>query len=176
MLRTMLRRMFGAAMLKAGTFEEVEADSGATIQAVLIVVAVSVVTGFAAAQINDGGISAIGLGILTALAGWAMWAAITYFIGTTLFKTKETEATWGQMARVIGFGQTPGLLRILGLIPTIGSALYLIASVWQIAAMVIGVRQGLDYTSTLRAIAVVVVGFIPYALFQWALITLVGNG
>lgn len=173
---TLLRRMIGAASLKADIFEEIEADPKATLQAVVIVVAVSIVTGLAAAQINDGGTSTILLGILTGIAGWAIWAAITYFVGTTLFKTKETEATWGQLARVIGFGQTPGLFRILGLIPTIGGALYLVASLWQLAAMVIGVRQALDYTSTWRAVGVVVVGFIPYAVFQFLLISLLGNG
>lgn len=168
--------MIGAALLKADTFEEIEADSKATMQAVAIVIAVSIVTGLAAMQISDAGASAIALGILTGIAGWAIWAAITYFIGTTLFKTKETEATWGQLARVIGFGQTPGLFRILGLIPTVGGALYLVASIWQLAAMVVGVRQALDYTSTLRALGVVVVGFIPYAIFQFLLISLLGNG
>ena len=35
-----------------------------------------------------------------------------------------------------------------------------IASIWQLAAMVIAVRQALDYQSTWRAVGVVVIGFL----------------
>ena len=40
------------------------------------------------------------VGIALGIAGWALWAWITYWVGTTIFKTAETEANWGQLARV----------------------------------------------------------------------------
>ena len=41
----MLARMLGVARLNVATFEDVEHDSGATLQAMLIVIAVSIATG-----------------------------------------------------------------------------------------------------------------------------------
>ena len=95
---------------------------------------------------------------------WALWALVTYIIGTTLLNTPATEANWGQLARTTGFAQTPGLLRIFGFIPFIGSLLVIIGSIWQVAAMVVAVRQALDYTSKWRALGVVVIGVIPVAI------------
>jgi hypothetical protein len=51
------------------------------------------------------------------------------------------------------------VLRVLGLIPVLGPILYAVASVWMLVAMVVAVRQALDYTSTIRAVAVCVVGW-----------------
>ena len=73
----------------------------------------------------------------------------------------ETHADWGQLARTTGFAQTPGLCKILGFLPlNIGSVILFIASAWQLVAMVIAVRQALDYKTTWRAVAVVVISFI----------------
>jgi hypothetical protein len=41
---------------------------------------------------------------------------------------------------------------------------FAIVSIWQLIAMVIAIRQALDYTSTWRAIAVAAIGFIAYAV------------
>jgi hypothetical protein len=85
---------------------------------------------------------------------------VTYLVGTTVFKTPETHADWGQLARGTGFAQTPGVLQVLVFIPFVGGLIALVATFWQLVAMVIAVRQALDYTSTLRAVGVVLVGFV----------------
>ena len=46
-------------------------------------------------------------GIVYGIVGWALWAWITYFVGTTLLKTPETDANWGQLARTLGFARSP---------------------------------------------------------------------
>lgn len=170
----MLRRMIEAAKLKAALFEEVEADRGATMQALLVVVIVAISTGVATLQLGGDGRedkfvfdgAALAFGVVGALIGWAVWAAITYFIGTTIFKTPGTHADWGQMARVLGFAQSPGVLVILGILPGIGGIVILVVFVWQLLAMVIGVRQALDYSSNLRAVGVVIAGALPYLAFR----------
>jgi hypothetical protein len=168
----MLRRMVEAAKLKAAVFEEVEADRKATVQAMLVVVIVAVCTGIAtlggAGREDKWVFDGVGLayGVVGAIIAWAIWAAITYFIGTTIFKTPGTHANWGQLARVLGFAQSPGVLVILGVLPGIGSIVILVVFVWQLLAMVIGVRQALDYSSTIRAAGVVIVGAIPYLAFR----------
>jgi hypothetical protein len=42
----------------------------------------------------------------------------------------------------------------------LGLAFFFLVSVWQFAAMVIAVRQALDYSSTWRALGVVAIGFV----------------
>ncbi len=41
----MIQRMIGAALLRTGTYEEVESDTSATLQAMLVVVVVSLASG-----------------------------------------------------------------------------------------------------------------------------------
>ncbi len=158
----MIKRMIGAAKLDTTTYEEVEADTSATQQALAVVVMVALATGIG--TFGSGGPVGLVVGIAAGIGLWALWAWITYFVGTTLLKTAETKADWGQLARTLGFAQSPGLFKVVGFIPVLGPLVFAIASIWQLAAMVIAIRQALDYTSTWRAIGVAVVGFIPYAV------------
>ena len=160
----MIRRMIGAAMLNAATFEEVEADGSATKQAMLVVVIVALATGVGA--IATGGVTGLVFGVIIGLAGWAAWAGITYFIGTTLLRGPDTQADWGELARTLGFAQSAGVLKVFAFIPFLGPIVFGIASLLQLFAMVVAIRQALDYTSTWRAIGVALAGFIPYAILM----------
>ena len=154
--------MIGAAMLRTGTYEEVEADTSATKQAMLVVVLVSLASGIG--NIAVGGVMALVFGVLAALAGWVFWAWITYFVGTKLLSTPETHANWGQLARTLGYAQTPGLFKVFGFLPVIGPIVFFLATIWQLIAAIIAIRQALDYTSTRRAIGVALIGFIAYVV------------
>ena len=101
------------------------------------------------------------LGAVRGVIAWAVWALFTWIIGSTILKTPETEADWGQLARCTGFAQTPGLLNILVFMPVVGGLIYLAALVWTFVAMMVAVRQSLDYTSTWRAFFVILIAFIP---------------
>lgn len=158
----MIKRMIGAAKLDTAIYEEVEADTSATQQALTVVVLVALATGIG--TFGSGGPLGLVVGIAAGIGLWALWAWITYFVGTTLLKTAETKADWGQLARTLGFAQSPGVFKVVGFIPVLGPLVFAIASIWQLAAMVVAIRQALDYTSTWRAIGVAVVGFIPYAV------------
>ena len=139
--------------------DRIEADPRATFQAVIVVILVSISAGIGG--VLTYGIGGIIIGPLVGVIQWVVWAFVTYLVGTTILKTPETHADWGQLARTTGFAQTPGLLKILGFLPlNIGSVILFIASAWQLVAMVIAVRQALDYKTTWRAVAVVVISFI----------------
>ena len=166
----MIRRMMAAARLDSAIYEEVEADQSAMIQAMAVVVLVALATGIG--TFRTGGLVGLVVGIPVSIVLWALWAWITYLIGTTVLKTAKTEANWGQLARTLGFAQSPGMLKVVGFIPTIGPLLFLIAIIWQLAAMVIAIRQALDFTSTWRAGGVAVIGFIPYALVSYLIYSL----
>jgi len=162
-------RMIGAARLNVETYEEVEADTSATRQALLVVALVAIATGIGSI---GSGVAGFISGIVIGLVGWALWAWITYFIGTRLLNTPETDANWDQLARTLGFAQSPGVLKVFAFIPVIGIPIYLAVLIWQLVTMVVAVRQALDYTSTGRAVGVVLLSFIPYAILQSIVVSL----
>ena len=155
-----INRMIRAAMLDSRVYEEVEADYTATLPAMLVVLLSSISGAFAPGSGLDDTSApmAIILAAFFGIVSWAVWAGVTYVIGAKLLPEPTTEANWGQLARTTGFAQAPGLLGIIGVLSGVVS---LIIGIWGIVAMVIAVRQALDYTSTIRAVAVVVLAFIP---------------
>ena len=166
-------RMIGAARLDVTIYEEVENDTSATTQAFGVVGLVALATGIA--YLTNSGLAGLLIGFVAHIAGWAIWAWIVYLIGTKILPVEGTHADWGQLARTLGFAQTPGMLRALGVLPAIGYFFLLAASVWMLVAMVTAVRQALDYTSTRRAVGVVLLGFIPYLIVMSTLMTFLGT-
>jgi hypothetical protein len=122
------------------------------------------------------GIKGIIIGAITALIAWYIWAYITYFIGAKILPEPQTKADHGELLRTIGFSSSPGLLRILAIIPGIGGIIFMIASVWMLVAMVIAVRQALDYQSTFRAVSVCMIGWVIQAIILVILFTVFGGG
>ena len=170
-MASLTERMMGAARLDAATYNEVEADQSATPQAMLVVVISSIAAGIG---VGGGGVMALVLGSVVALVAWGAWAFVIYLIGTKLLAEPQTEADWGQLLRTLGFAATPGILRVLGLLPGVGTLLVFAVSIWMLAATVIAVREALDYESTGRAIAVCVIGFVAYLVIATALAVILG--
>jgi len=165
--------MVRAAKLDVNLYEEVEADKGAMSQAMGVVVLSSVAAGIG--SIGSMGIKGVIIGAITALIAWYVWAYITYFIGTKILPEPQTKADHGELLRTIGFSSSPGLLRILAIIPGIGGIIFMITSVWMLVAMVIAVRQALDYQSTLRAVGVCIIGWVIQAIILTILFTVLGG-
>ena len=151
-------RMIRAAKLDIHVYEEVEADQGAMGQAMTVVILSSVAAGIG--SISQGGLSGVLLGTLAALLGWFIWAFITYFIGTRILPEPQTHSNMGELLRTTGFSSAPGMLRILGLVPPLMGLVFFISGIWMLIAMVIAVRQALDYHSTFRAVGVCLLGWI----------------
>ncbi len=166
-------RIIRAAKLDVHLYEEVEADTGAMSQAMGIVVLSSIAAGIG--NIARGGPGGILIGTIFALIGWYIWAYLTYFIGTKFLPEPQTEANPGELLRTIGFSSSPGLIRVLGIIPGLAGVVFLVASIWMLVAMVIAVRQALDYKSTLRAVGVCVIGWILQLLILGLLFTILGG-
>jgi hypothetical protein len=153
-------RVIRAAKLDRTLYEEVEADSTALGQALIVVVLASVAAGL-------GGFATVGIGALVANAvaaiiGWLLWALVTYVIGAKLLPEPQTRADLGQLLRVTGFANAPGLLRVLGVVPFLYYLVMFITGVWILVAMIIAIREALDYTTTGRAVAVAVIGWLFY--------------
>ena len=166
-------RMIRAAKLDVDLYEEVEADQGALHQAMLVVVLSSAAAGIG--SFGQGGLGGVLIGTIAAIAGWYIWAYLTYFIGTRLLPEPQTKADHGELLRTIGFSSAPGLIRVLGIIPWLTEIVFYIASIWMLVAMVIAVRQALDYESTWRAVGVCVIGWIVQAAFLMFLFNFLGG-
>ncbi len=157
-MATFTQRLMGAIKLDGHTFEEVEADTTALGQAIGVVVLSSVAAGIGAAGLE--GAMGVLAGTVAALLGWAIWAWLTYFIGTRILPTPQTHADWGQLARTTGFASAPGIFRVLGILPLMTGLVFTVTAIWMLAAFVIAVRHALDYTSTWRALGVCLIGWI----------------
>ena len=170
-----IERMLRAAKLDVHLYEEVEADISAIPQAIGVVVLSSVAAGIGSIGMGATGPGDILLGIIAALGGWYIWAFITYFIGTKFLPEPQTHADYGELLRTIGFSSSPGLIRVLGIIPGLGAVVFLIASIWMLVAMVIAVRQALDYKSTWRALGVCVIGWVIQTVILMVFFALFGG-
>ncbi len=170
-MASMVDRMVRAAKLDAQLYEEVEADQGALGQAMGVVILASVAGGVGSWRL--GGLSGILIGTIGALVGWFIWAALTYFIGTKILPEPTTRADVGELLRTTGFSSSPGLIRVLGLVPGITGIVFFVSSIWMLIAMVIAVRQALDYRSTFRAIGVCVIGWIVQVVVLLLLVPLI---
>ena len=162
------KRMIRAAKLDGTLYEEVEADHGATGQAAAVVIISSLAAGIGA--LPGGAFSGLIFITLASLLGWVVWALMTYWVGTRLLPEPQTHADLGQMLRTTGFSSSPGVIRVLGLVPVPGLGLLtaLVGGVWMLIAMVIAVRQALDYSSTGRAVGVCVIGWIIQLVILFA--------
>lgn len=159
-MNPLVDRMIRAAKLDVNLYEEVEADTSALGQAILVVILSSIAGGIGTLSVV--GFNGVLTGIFVALVGWVAWALVTYFIGTKILPQPQTNADFGQLLRTIGFSSSPGIIRILGIIPFLYSITSLVASIWMLIAMVIAVRQALDYDSTWRAVGVCLLGWVVY--------------
>lgn len=159
-MNPLVDRMIRAAKLDVNLYEEVEADTSALGQAILVVIISSIAGGLGTLSVV--GFNGVLTGIIVALIGWVAWALVTYFIGTKILPQPQTNADFGQLLRTIGFSSSPGIIRILGIIPFLYSITSLVASLWMLIAMVIAVRQALDYDSTWRAVGVCLLGWVVY--------------
>ena len=168
-MATFAERMVRAAKLDVTVYEEVENDTTATGQALGVVVLSSVAAGIG----SGAGVRGLIFGTVASLLGWVFWAWITYLIGTRWLREPGTSADWSQLARTIGFAQAPGLVRIVGIIPFLSGLVFLVAAVWTLVAVVVAVRQALDFTSTPRAIAVCFLGWLVQLVLTALIIGLV---
>ena len=166
-------RIIGAAKLNVKIYEEVEADRGALNQAMGVMILSSAAAGVGI--IGTSGVKGILMGTIVALIAWFAWAYLTYFIGTKILPEPQTKADLGELLRTIGFSSSPGLIRILGIIPGFGGIIFFVAGIWMLIAMIVAIRQALDYQSTWRAVGVCVIGWIIQAIIMALLFSIFGG-
>jgi hypothetical protein len=173
MMNIFVNRMIRAARLDVSLYEEVEADRSAFRQAMTVVLISSLAAGVG--SIGTMGAGGVLIGSLLALGGWYFWAYLTYLIGAKILPEPQTSADLGELLRTTGFSSAPGLLRIFGVIPGLAGLVFGAASIWMIVAMVIAVRQALDYQGTMRAVGVCLIGWFIQSLLLALMFAFMGG-
>jgi hypothetical protein len=158
-------RVVGAMKLDPNAFEDVERDTTAIGQSVAVIVLAAVAAGIGG--IWAGGLRGIVSSAVLSLIGFLLWSLIIWAVGTKLMPEPATKADFAETFRVLGFAAAPGLagvLTIIGIIPILGWILafliWVLIWLWQCAAMVVAVRQVLDYSTTGKAVIVVLIAFV----------------
>jgi len=174
----MINRVVRAAMLDVDLYEEVEADTTLTQEALMVVILVSIasgVGGFLAGVIGgDIGAAVLGLilGVVMGVLGYYIWAYVTYFVGTNLF---EGTADVGEMLRTLGYASGPRVLGVLAFIPCLGPLAALVGALWALVTGVVAVRQALDF-DTGKAILTVIIGWVIVFIITVVVSVVLGAG
>ncbi|HWN83768.1 MAG TPA: YIP1 family protein [Vicinamibacterales bacterium] len=161
---TVIERVAGVLRLQPRAFEDIEADVHANGQALGIVVLSTLAAGVGGGFYGGpGGMVAEALG---AVVGWVMWAAVTYVLGARLLPERDTRTDMGELLRVMGYSSAPTFFSVFAALPLLGRAVPSIVSFWLLATTVLAVRQALDYRSTMRAFAVVIIGWLLFVAIR----------
>ena len=167
-----LRRFIGALVLDASIYEDIEADRSRGLQSLLVV----------AMAAAGGGVGVVGLGLtgpagflagaVIVLGAWLVWIIAISVVGTIALPEPQTRSGAGEVMRTVGFAMAPGVLLAFAAMRPAALPVFVIVAVWILAAMVLAMRQALDYRSTARAIAVCVVSWLVAAGLVAAVATL----
>lgn len=156
----LIRRFIGVLVLDPMTFEDVESDRKAGLQAAIVVLLACVAGGMATLGSTTMSLAAFTTGALVTLGAWVVWAIVITTIGTQLVPEPQTNSRPGELLRTIGFAAAPGTFYAFAVMRAAAPFVLVVVSVWLIAATVIGVRQALDYRSLGRAVGVCIAGFV----------------
>jgi len=161
---SLVDRMVRAARLQPALYDEVDADTGATGQALLVVAISAVANGLGLALGNvmagRGGAVAGSLigGIVQDVIGWVVFSLVMYLVGSLVFKAPTT---YGRMLRSVGFAYAPGVLLVLRFVPVLGGLVALVVGLWRLAATFIALREGLELDNG-KTIATILIGLVAY--------------
>ncbi len=149
----MFNRVIGIFRFDIRLYGEIEHSEDATAQALLVITAVSLI-----AAIGNGLGAQIAqrpffprfiTSLIWGLVGWIIYTAISFFVGTVLFKGRGTPAG---ILRIIGFSYVP---QILAIIPFLGAVA---GWLWSMAAGFIAIYTTLRLGS-LKTLAIIFIGF-----------------
>jgi len=156
----LLRRFTGALTLDAGAYEDIEHDPHAAMQSIAVVAVVCMAGGFAGMGLGVIGPAGFVAAAIIALGGWLVWSAAIVALGTGPLAEPETHSDNRELLRVLGFAAAPGIFLVFAAMRSAAPVVFVIVTLWMLAAAVQGVRQALDYHTTSRALAVCVIALI----------------
>ena len=158
-----VNRVIKVAMLNVPTYEEIENDQSLNQQALIVVIAVSILAGIGAvlsALFSPVTVGAAIVGavwaVIWGVLGYYVWSYLTWWIGTSLF---QGQADQGEVLRTLGFAQGPRALSVFSFIPCVGAILSLVGGIWALVCGFIAVRESLDLDNG-KALITIIIGWI----------------
>ena len=149
----MFNRVIGIFRFDLKLYGEIEHSENATAQALLIVAAVSVIAALGnalGAQIaHHPFFPRFITSLIWGLVGWILYTAISFFVGTVLFKGHGIPAG---VLRILGFSYVP---QVLAIIPFMGA---LAGWLWSMAAGFLAIYTCMKLGS-LKTLATIFIGF-----------------
>jgi hypothetical protein len=165
------KRIIGALTFRRGIYAEVEADKTFTATAWILVVIFALLNqlgSYASQNIFDWLVGA-GIGVLTAIAGFAIAAAVINWVGRGIY---GAEVTFNELVRTMGLASIWTAVGFLGVISAFSKALscilgpvIVISWVALVVAWFVAVHEALDLTWG-KTIITVIIGFIPWAIIM----------
>lgn len=166
----LLQRVIRAARLDRSLYNEVEADTKLTTEAILVVIITAAASGlgwFLFELIFGFGFGsallALIVGVVFQLIGFAIFAFICYFVGTQKFIGGT--ATYQELVRTLGYAQGPKIFTFLVFIPVIGLIVNVVVWIWTLITSFIAIQESLDVDQTKALIT---------AAISWAIFIVVG--
>ena len=160
----MVDRILRVIKLDFSVFKEIESDSKATSEAAIVVLITTLLSALGSA-VGSGRFFSAFLGeMLSGIAFWVVWSAISYFVAKSLFQGK---GTLEGMLRVLGYASAPRLLGVFGFIPCLGWLASLAGAILSLIVGFMAVREGMDLDAG-QAIIVILVGAVA-----WIVVTIV---
>ena len=121
-------------------------------------------------MILDGIAGAIALGTLyktniifsgfTALISWLVWGVLIYVVGIKLFPDPGTEGNFKKILVTVGLAHAPGLFRFFAFMPSLVVPVVFLTQFWIFAALIIGVRETLNFKSNFKSAGVIIIAFL----------------
>jgi hypothetical protein len=99
-------------------YAEIARDPAGTRQAAWVTAAVAAAAAVSTALATSWYPGAVLGAILAALLHWLLWSGLVYVIGTYVFRR---QGSLEQLARGLGYAQTPQLLATFGFLPIVGA-------------------------------------------------------
>ena len=104
--------------------------------------------------------TAIGMSGLTAILTWFIWAILIYVLGVKIFPDKQTKVSFKKVLTAVGFAHAPGLLRFFAVTPELMIPIIFITQFLIFAALIISIRQILNFKSNLKSFGIVFLSFL----------------
>lgn len=164
-------RIAGALIFRRGVYAEVEADKSFTATAWIIVLIFALLNqlGSHASESFFGWLVASGIGTLTAIAAFAIAAAVITWVGRGIY---NAEVTFDELVRTMGLASVWTAVGVLGIIAAFSGALscvlgpvIVISWVALVVAWFVAVHEALDLGWG-KTIITVIIGFIPWAIIM----------
>jgi hypothetical protein len=164
-------RIIGALTFRRGVYAEVKADKSFTATAWMLVVIFAILNqlGANASQSIFEWVVGTGIGVVTAMAGFAIAVAVISWVAHRRF---SADVTFDKLARTMGLASIWTVVGVLGIIAAFSDALscvlgpvIVISWVALVVAWFVAVHEALELTWE-KTFTTVILGFIPWAIIM----------